>query len=388
MSEKNLEALLAPNPAPRLDIPAGLKPALEFDGTEGFATLPPSEGVPSFDDFLLEQGFDPAEFEIVGDPRTSRWQRYDGSWLTSYRFRFKRKMESIPLPLLLAEARKTKPATPKLVASTKALVVLWSDLQIGKVASRGGTEQLLARVFETQARLVEQIKREKPAKVIFADLGDTVENFSNAADLVQLQSNDLSIMEQVDLAATIAWDYLKVISKLVPDVSYASVGSNHCQWRVSKQRVGKATDDWGVYIGRTLARLSKEVGLGVKFYEPHQHDESLALDVFGDQFHVLGLFHGHQAKRPDAVPGWLKGQMFGHQAIAGFTIACSGHFHHLRVQELGSTVRGSSRFWVQGSTLDNGSDWFRLNAGEDSQPGLVTFVLEQGKDFTGTVSKL
>lgn len=297
-------------------------------------------------------------------------------------------MESIPLPLLLAEAKKTKPSKPPVATSTKALVILWSDLQIGKVASRGGTEALLKRVYETQARLVEQIKREKPAKVVFADLGDTVENFGNAADLAQLQSNDLSIMEQVDLAATLAWDYLKTISKLVPEVWYASVGSNHCQWRVSKQRVGRPTDDWAIYIGRTLARLSKEVGLGIKFFEPAQHDESLALDVFGDQFHVLGLFHGHQANRPDSIPNWLKGQMFGNQAITNFTVACSGHFHHLRVQELGSTPRGSSRFWVQASTMDNGSDWYRLNAGEDSQPGLVTFVLEQGKDFTGTVHKL
>lgn len=390
MNEKNLEALLAANPAPRVvnDTPKDWKPALEFDGTEGFATLPPSDGVPNFDDFLTEQGFDPAEFEIVGDPRTSRWQRYDGSWLTSYRFRFRRKMASIDLPLLLAQAKKTKATTPASGNPDKALVVLWSDLQIGKVASRGGTPELLERVFETQARLIAKIKAEKPSKVIFADLGDTVENFSNAADLAQLQSNDLSLMEQVDLAATLAWDYLKAICKLVPDVSYVSVGSNHCQFRVNKARVGRPSDDWGIYIGRTLARLSREVGLGIKFYEPHEQDESLALDVFGDDFHILGVFHGHQAKRPEAVPTWLKNQMFGNQAITRFTTAISGHFHHLIVKELGSTNRGTSRFWVQASTMDSGSDWFRLTSGEDSQPGLVVFTLERGIDFTGTVFKL
>lgn len=390
MVHPKLDSLLAANPAPRIanDVPKDWKPNLEFDGTEGVATLPPGEGVPNFDDFLIEQGFDPAEFEVVGDPRTSRWQRYDGTWLTSYRFRFRKKWTSLDLPLLLAEAKKTKPATPKPVNSDKALVVLWSDLQIGKVASRGGTPELIERVFQTQQRLIERIKAEKPAKVVFADMGDVVENFSNAADLAQLQSNDLSLMEQVDLAATLAWDYLKAICKLVPDVSYVSVGSNHCQFRVNKARVGKPSDDWGIYISRTLARLSREVGLGVKFYEPNDQDESLALDVFGDDFHILGLFHGHQAKRPDAVPTWLKGQMFGNQAITRFTVAVSGHFHHLRVQELGCTPRGTSRFWVQAATLDNGSDWFRLNSGEDSTPGLVVFALEQGKDFTGTVWKL
>lgn len=388
MPVPNLDAFLKPNPAPRVDYPQGWRPAVEFDGSEGVATLPPSDGVPSFDDFLIEQGFDPNEFEVVGSPRTSRWQKYDGAWLSSYRFNFRRKTSSIDLPLLFAEAKKTKQPKPVTTASDKAFVVLWSDLQVGKAASRGGSEALIGRVLETQARLIAQIKQVKPKLVIFCDLGDTVENFGNAADLAQLQSNDLSIMDQVDLAATLAWDTLKLIAKHVPEIHYATVGSNHCQFRVNKQRVGTPADDWGIYIGRTIARLAREVGLPIKFFEPAKHDESLALDVFGDGFHVLGLFHGHQVNRPDGVPNWLKGQMFGNQAITAFTTAVSGHFHHLRVQELGSTPRGTSRYWVQASTLDNGSDWFRLTSGEDSQPGLVTFALEQGKDFTGTVWKL
>lgn len=384
----NLDAFLNPNPAPRVEAPSGWKPAFEFDGTEGTATLPPSQGVPSFDEFLIEQGFDPKEFEVVGSPRTSRWQKYDGEWLSSYRFNFRRKTSSINLPLLWAEAKRTKAPKPVTTATDKALVILWSDLQVGKAASRGGSEALLQRVRETQERLIAQIKQVKPKLVIFADLGDTVENFGNAADMAQLQSNDLSIMDQVDLAATLAWDTLKLIAKHTPEIWYASVGSNHCQWRVNKQRVGTPTDDWGIYIGRAIARLAREVGLPIKFFEPTKHDESLALDVFGDGFHVLGMFHGHQVNRPDGVPAWLKGQMFGNQPITAFTVAVSGHFHHLRVQELGCTPRGTSRYWVQASTMDNGSDWFRLNSGEDSQPGLVTFALEQGKDFTGTVWKL
>jgi len=88
------------------------------------------------------------------------------------------------------------------------------------------------------------------------------------------------------------------------------------------------------------------------------------------------------------VPDWWRKQAFGNQPVASATVGLSGHFHHLRVQELGVTPRGSSRFWVQASTMDNGSNWYRLNSGEDSQPGITCFTLEQGKDFTGTVWKL
>jgi hypothetical protein len=291
--------------------------------------------------------------------------------------------------LLLAEAKKkikvNKPTTKN---TDKALVVLWSDLQVGKVDYRGNSESLIERVALMQSRLIAKIKAEKPAKVIFCDLGDTIENFGNAADMSQLQSNDLSLMAQVDLATTFAYETLKLIRQHVTDITYASVGSNHCQWRVSKQVVGKASDDWAVFIGRQLARLSQEANLGIKFLEPQDHDESLAIDVFGDGYHVLGLVHGHQAKRPDMMATWWRGQAFGRQPVADATLLVHGHWHHLRVTELGSTAQGTSRFLVMAPTMDNGSGWWKKVTGEDSVPGLATLILEKGIDYTGTVYKL
>jgi len=381
-------------PAPKVTVPEGWSPAISFDSEGGEATLPAVvEGTePDVIGFLRDAGINPDEIEIIGEPRVSRWQvarpfPLEPAWHTAVRVRWRKRGATIDLPLLYALAKKTKPVTPKPVDTGKALVVLWSDLQVGKVDHRGGAEALIHRVAETQVALLNKIKEVKPEKIIFCDVGDTIENFGNAADMHMLQSNDLSIMQQVDLATSLAWDVLKNISKYAP-VVYLSVGSNHCQWRVNKQRVGKTLDDWGIHIGRTLARLTKEVGLPITFYEPAQHDESLAYDIWGDKFHILGLWHGHQSPRPDAVPTWWRQQAFGKQPIHAATIGVSGHFHHLRVLELGSTPRGTSRFWVQASTLDNGSNWWRTTAGEDSQPGLVCFALQRGIDFTGTVWKI
>lgn len=379
-------------PAAKISAPSNFRPGVEFDGTEGTATTPGYVSEPeNFDEFLIDAGLDPDGIEVIPPVRTSRWQQQkDGElvWLTSYRFTFRRKTAGIDLPLLLAEAQKKVKRTPLKQTTDKALVVLWSDLQVGKVDYRGNSQALIERVGLMQQRLVAQIKREKPSRVVFADMGDTVENFSNAANMQQLQSNDLSIMEQVDLATTFAWQTLKLIVKLVPDVTYASIGSNHCQWRVGGQTVGKATDDWGVYIGRQLARLAQETELPIRFLEPQPHDESLALDVFGDGFHILGLVHGHQVQRPEGIGEWWKKQAFGRQPVSDATILCHGHFHHLRVTEMGSTQSGGSRFVIMASTLDNGSGWYKKRSGEDSVPGLVTFLLEQGVDFTGTVYKL
>ena len=377
-------------PAPKVVVPKDFRPGVEFDGTTGIATTEGLTNQPNFDDFLRERGYDPAEYEVVGNTvRTSQWQRYDGEWLTSYRFQFRKRTLGTELPILLAEAKKKVKVGKLPKAEEKALVVLWSDLQVGKVDYRGGTEAMIERIELTKIRLKDLIRQQKPDRIIFCDLGDTVEGFNNAADMAQLQSNSLSIMEQVDLATTFAYETLTAIYELVPDITYASVGSNHCQWRVGKQQVGKGTDDWGVFIGRQLARLASAQNLNIKFLEPHPWDESLAIDVFGDQFHILGIIHGHQAgNRPEQVPDYWRKQSFGKQPIADATTLVHGHWHHMRLTELGSTNQGHSRFVISASTLDNGSNWFRKLSGEDSVPGLVTFFLERGVGFSGTLYKL
>ena len=316
---ENLDNL---QPAPKVDAPVGWRPAVEFDGAEGTATTNGFEigEKPNFDEFLKDRGYDPAEYEVDGNSvRTSQWQvaspwPAEPRWLTSYRFHFKKRTgPQIDLPLLYSQAKKKARVSPVKATESKALVVLFSDLQLGKSDHRGGTEQVIERLEGIKQRLVAQVKKEKPTKIVFCDVGDIIESFSNAADMAQLASNDLSLMGQIDLATTIVYDFLKTLAALVPDVTYATVASNHCQNRINKQRVGKpGQDDWGTFIGRSLARLSSEMGLPIRFIEPQPHDESLAHDVFGDGFHILGLWHGHQSNRPEGVPssacagiGWL-----------------------------------------------------------------------------------
>jgi hypothetical protein len=169
-------------------------------------------------------------------------------------------------------------------------------------------------------------------------------------------------------------------------VIYATVASNHCQFRLNKQAVGTpGEDDWGVFIAKQINRLSKELEMPIKVLIPEPSNESLALDVFEDKFHILGLWHGHQSARPEAVPTWWEKQAFGNQPVAAASIGLTGHFHHLRVQELGMHSNGGSRYWIQAKTMDQGSSWYRLNSGSDSQPGINYFELEKQKHFTGVV---
>lgn len=372
--------------AEKINAPNGWRPAVEFDGEQGTATTAGLSGTPNFDDFLREVGYDPEHFEVIGNSiRTSKWQKYDGDWLTSYRFHFRLKATAVDLPLLFAQAKKTKPSTPLSKPSDKVLLVCWSDTQTGKVDARGGTAELITRIADKQKRLEAHLKKNAYKKIVFLNVGDSIEGFESGGN--PMRTNDLSLMQQVDLEATFEWETLKLLAKFAP-VEAASVGSNHCAWRQGKLRLGTTHDDWGLHIQRTLARLAQEVGLPVRFFEPQPHDESLALDPFEDGSLVVGLVHGHQANKPEFMASWWRGQSHGEQAVASADLLIHGHWHHLRVQETGRR-NGRSRWIVQCPTLDNGSSWYRTTmGGDDSDPGLLVIPLVHGEPFGGTVLKL
>ena len=386
MSTRLTEIPAAPLISPKT--PSGWNPAIQFDELlgEGLATTPGLIGEPNFDEFLTQAGYDPAVYEVVGNTvKTSKWQqREDGAWLTSFRFTFRLKNKAVDLPLLWSTAKRAVKGF-KPVTTGKVFVVVPADWQVGKSASRGGTPELLERIFSSFANIESAIKRGKYERIVILDAGDIIEGIENVASTAQLQSNDMSPMQQTDLAASLMWDLMKLCAKYAP-VTYATVGSNHCQWRVSRQAVGRpGVDDWGVVIAQQLKRLATETGMDATFLVPQAHDETLAFDPFDDGFHILGLFHGHQAKGPNGVQGWLEKQTFGHQPLAAFSVAVSGHFHHARVEELGKAHNGGSRWWVQASTSDNGSDWYRLSSGSDSGTGISCFELERQTIFSGTV---
>lgn len=380
-------------PAPKLTAPKDWRPGIEFDGLNGEATTAFAEQPASFEQLLTEAGLDPAEYQIVGTPRISKWQQRDGGeYLTAFRFNFTRIINpDIQLPLLYSQAKQSSKRPKRLdnqVNNDKAFVIMLSDLQIGKNDHRGGTQELLERYWTSISNLEKQLKKGYD-QIIIADMGDVVEGFTSANDAQQLHTNDLSLMQQVDLAATLIWDLIKIANKHTKQLTYATVASNHCQFRIGKNQVGKpGLDDWGIVIAQQMHRLAKETDMQLKVLIPEPHDESLAFDVFGDEFHIIGLWHGHQAARPDQVPEWWRKQAFGSQPVAGASIGLTGHFHHLQVRELGQHQNGGSRYWIQGKTLDAGSNWYRLRSGEDSQAGLTCFELQKGTHFQGTVINL
>lgn len=354
------------------------------DGGE-FTDVQTTEPIADWADIFTRFNLDAKLYDIVDDTvRMSTWQQSkrldngdrDTINLYSYRARFTRKLSTIDLPALYAEAARTvhTPSAPS--AGDSTTVVVWADMQLGKVGSRGGTPELIARMAEKRLALEEYLQRGNSSRMVFIDAGDAVEGFENVAS--QMFTNDLSPVQQVDLAAVEMWKTLVLLARFAP-VDAIAVPSNHGAWRSGKQTLGKPSDDWGIGIQARLQFQAELLELPVTFHRPDDWDESYALDVRGT---ILGVHHGHQSS-VDLMPKWWAGQVHGGQAVAAADVLVTGHYHHLRVQPTGRNPRsGRSKWWLQAPTLDNGSDWFRNKSGDDSDPGLLVFrITDAGFDL-------
>lgn len=342
----------------------------DANGGEG-ATGPIREIVTDHNQLLRLAGLDPEAWVISS--QIQQWTKTHRSGPDTYSFLFSFKPkgdgeDGLDLPALYAEVARTKRMKPT-VRQGGSLVVCWADIQTGKVDHLGDTRSLLERLEEKRAALAAHLRRSKFSRIVVADVGDILEGIENTSS--QLATNDLSLMDQVDIAATEFWKTIRLCAKHAP-VDVLSIPSNHAQHRRGKGLIGKPTDDWGLHISRRLERMNEEVGLDITFHRPEDWAETLVFHVGATR---LGLAHGHQAGSPERVTTWWA--KMTHSGVMDCDVLLSGHFHFPSVRPSGrNSITGRSRWHVQASTLDNGSAWVRNQMGEDGDPGLMTFVID------------
>jgi len=326
-------------------------------------------------------GLDAADYRIIDNTlRFSAWEqssRVGGTkTLYAYRARFARITEADrtveDMAPLMAIARANWRKRPAVKPKDLTRVVVISDAQIGKVGSRGGTDALDDRIADLLGQL-DQIMVAQPCRdAVVADPGDLTEGFENVA--AQQFTNDLSHPAQLRKARGILTNIVTTVAARHHATVVATVPSNHAAWRKGKNVLGRPCDDYGIdshmAVHEALSRDPKFRHVTWEF--PSDWDESLTIKVRGA---VVGMVHGHQVGKPDSIPGWWKGQSHGSQAVKDATILLTGHYHHFRAQPSGA-VDGVSRTWFQAPTMDNGSDWYRNASGEDSEPGILTFTID------------
>lgn len=265
-------------------------------------------------------------------------------------------------------------SVPDVADGQSTLVVVVSDMQIGKTDRAGGTEETVRRVRSAVARIA-NYAAERYRRVILVDCGDSTEGFSNTVS--QGQTNDLPLTYQIRTAQALLADTLRSMAGVVPEVVYVAVPSNHCQVRTGIGRANRASfpgDDYGLLIADNLRQIidGRPGYEHVRFETPEKRLESLTVRAADGT--VMGVTHGHAAGSKGRVAEWFRGQAFG--CVAGMQdarVLLHGHWHSFSVQTV-----GDSRQIICAPTIDPGSSWFQNASGESSSPRLLTFELGQG----------
>lgn len=345
----------------------------ELEGPGDYAEVVANMGIPIPDGYRLRLA------EAKYDP--SAWHRdeqgEDAITRPIWRYRFIVELDIASAlqdedlgALMKAAKRASRGKAIAPVSTLTTMVVVLGDLQAGKVDVRGGTKELLERLEVAKQDVVARVRKMKPAEIVLLDAGDMMEGFESApgAD----RTNDLSQVEQLRLIRRVLWDWISTLAPLTTSLRVVGVPSNHCRVRRGKEAMGAPDDDYGVENIIACFDIAAAAPLAyghVKFLVPPRYDESLAFALVGGK--ILGAAHGHQSN-VDKFKQYFAGQSLGRKPIGNADIAVFGHYHQLRIQTV-----GDDRWIIIAPTMDSGSSWFTNTSGDESRPGVATFMVDE-----------
>jgi predicted phosphodiesterase len=363
------------------DIPKGWEPAIEYDSTGGTLTsIPRTAGnEPDHAELLAEFELDPNKWRITG-LRRSKWQRWDGEWLESFRASFVPATGStlVPIDDLLEIVAKWKPFN----ASKKpteprtgdfAFMVVLADTQVGKVDG-GGTEEIIQNVLHKTDLAVARLKELRKAgrnisTIYLPQLGDCIEGM-NSQGGKHIWRTDLDLTSQIRVYRRLLLHMVKTFAPLADRVIVPAIPGNHDEAvRVGNSMATTYTDSFALDAASAVADALADHPdyQHVSFVFPKYDRLTVTLDVAGT---IVGFAHGHQC-RGKAVDWWAK-QAHGQQDIGEATLLITGHYHHLKVEQTGAKT------WLQAPALDGGSTWFENSSGQSAPAGMLTLLVGNG----------
>ena len=355
-------------------IPEAWRPRSEIDNNGGFvvSTPRPDGNTPGAEELLREANLDPAEWAVTSS-RKSRWQRYDGEWLESFRLNvvplFNSAGKDYDAEKLIEEIKNWAP-TGKVNDKPGKLTAVYSigDTQYGK----DDTSAIVERVLRTFDEAIEHhrflMTKYEFEQIALPQIGDCIEGMTSQKGKV-MGRHDMGVAQQVQVGRRVLMAQIKSMAQFAPKIIVPVVPGNHDE--VQRFLVSRPEDSWQIEIVRAVEDACLENDFlkdRVEFRYPAKDDSTLAVNLSGV---LYGMAHGHQKAN---MVNWWQGQVMGRCAVANADILNVGHLHHYDVQSVGT------RLFIQNPAMDNGSSWWRDKAGLESHPGIVSLVVGEGFD--------
>lgn len=314
---------------------------------------------------LVEAKYDPAAWhrDAEGSDAVTRpiWR---------YRFVVEVAPERIDVDDLLksVKARKPKHTAP---SGPAAYVYAVADTQWGKVDGDGSVGTV-GRFYDALDRAVTRYKKLRKAgkagPVVLLVGGDCVEG-SESGGSTRLARLDLTVTEMVRVYRRTLADEVTAFAELTDDLTIAVVPGNHDEAkRIGDHMATRYDDSWAIEGASQVADVMAAKGYDCKWLFPDRDGMHLTLDAAGTR---IGLLHGHQTR--GKMQTWLANKAMARDAIGTADVVVSGHFHHLRLEQMGKTT------WMQTGAMDGGSVWWSHKGGLDAPPAALTFLAADGK---------
>lgn len=298
----------------------------------------------------------------VRDPLTGTWTKYKALGPDVDM------LDYSDIEKLFRRPVKAAPAT----GGTFTEVLSMSDLQIGKACERlGGTPETLERARLSLAKFVERVKQSKPETIVIADGGDSVENCFNTPR--QSVTNDLDVPAQIRTARRLFAEAITAVAPYAPRIIFASVPSNHGEFRVGYKTPGGTTDaDWGLEINYSLEEIfeGREGFEHVEFVRTAPLDDTAVFEVSNTK---IAMNHGYHSKGLHKHGEWWSKQDHGRRTGWDADILIMAHYHTFNI-----THSGNARWIISVSSADPGSEWYSKMTGQHSLSGMTAFRVSNG----------
>ena len=375
--------------------PTGWEPGIRYepDGSS-VITLPPSPALADEDSWtaairalgadvpdgyrvrLVEAKYDPAAWhrdaEFIESPQVGRGIKAPAVTRPVWRYRFRcvPDVKRIDIDDLLKSVRKRKPAPVTPRTGTATFVFAFGDTQWGK-PDGDGSSGTVERFYDTLDRAVARYrmlrKRGFVGPILVLVAGDCLEGTTSQGGKL-VGRLDLTLTEQLRVYRRTLADAVGEFAA-IDRTNVAVVPGNHDEaLRVGDKMASRYDDSWAIEGASQVADVMKAKGYEVGWTFPGRDGMHLTVDASGTR---IGLLHGHQTR--GKTQGWLAAKAMDRDTIGTADVVVSGHYHHLRLEQMGPTTH------MQVGSLDGGSTWFTHGGGLSAPPAALTFVAEAGR---------
>lgn len=382
------DALSKAAPPKPVKHPEGWQPGMTWTPGEGgelvTAVTDQADSDPAFWQMVIaDWGLDPTLTEIVPDSVQIRaWDMNLGGGEVKraryYKARIRPRRAAMTvedeLELVKIVMRKRTKVTPKTTTGIPVGYVLnLSDFQIGK-GEGGGTlatvERITAALHQSAARVKELHKAHNVASVWLVGMGDLAEQCFGHYPSQQF-TVDRTRREQLQIVRELITLAVDVHADLAPSLNLGAVPGNHGENRKDGKSVTTVADNDDLAV---FDQVAEKLRTNPRYDHVRYHiaDELvLVRDVEGVP---VAWTHMHQGSGSGEakITAWWKGQVMGNRPVAQAQILNTAHYHHFLCSE------ATGRTLLQMPAMDGGSGWWTDKTGQNSPPGMVSYLAGVG----------